>query len=217
MGYLVSFCGWLLICSFALLRKTMLTCCSLLKNVPAMGFKIRFLSDTHRNHKSFLQLETIQWSLIFPCYTFHRFGRGTHHMKRFVKICALSCSSCQRINKGTHWILSGLVSITNEVRCLFSHVNASFASKTSKEVDKRNVKMKQTKHTGARFSHLSLTVWLHKSLNLHCIFLITSFMDGYTELQKAQRSMFPVCVCVCTCLNIFVMTKNCHYTCGDHQ
>lgn len=102
MGYLVSFCGWLLICSFALLRKTMLTCCSLLKNVPAMGFKIIFLSDTHKNHESFLQLETIQWSLIFPCYTFHRFGRGTHRMKRFVKICALSCSSCQRINKGTH-------------------------------------------------------------------------------------------------------------------
>lgn len=102
MGYLVSFCGWLLICSFALLRKTMLTCCSLLKNVPAMGFKIIFLSDTHKNHESFLQLETIQWSLIFPCYTFHRFGRGTHCMKRFVKICALSCSSCQRINKGTH-------------------------------------------------------------------------------------------------------------------
>lgn len=44
-------------------------------------------------------------------------------------------------------------------------------------------------------------------------------MDGYTELQKARRNMFPVCVCVCvcTCLNIFVRTKNCHYTCGDHQ
>lgn len=34
-------------------------------------------------------------------------------------------------------------------------------------------------------------------------------MDGYTELQKARRNMFPVCVCVC--LYLF------KYLCEDQE